>query len=63
MKDSNGNSVKSNTVKVTFSDVVTIVTQTANVSAKAGESIKLSVKAEGVGLTYQWYYKKSGAKS
>ena len=63
VKDRNGNSVQSNTIKVTFSDVVTIVTQPANVSAKAGESVKLTVKAEGVGLSYQWYYKKSGAKS
>ena len=63
VKDRNGNSVQSNTIKVTFSDVVTIVTQPANVSAKAGESVKLTVKAEGVGLSYHWYYKKSGAKS
>ena len=40
-----------------------IINQPADFSAKKGETVKLSVKAEGVGLTYQWYYKKSSAKS
>ena len=61
VKDSAGKSVQSNTIKVTFSDAVTIVTQPANVTVKTGADVKFTVKAEGVGLTYQWYYKKATA--
>ena len=63
VKDSTGKTIDSNTVKVVFSDVVTIVTQPSNVTAKTGDNVKFTVQAEGVGLTYQWYYKKAGATS
>ena len=63
VKDSTGKTIDSNTVKVLFSDVVTIVTQPANVTAKTGDNVKFTVQAKGVGLTYQWYYKKAGATS
>ena len=61
VKDSSGKKVQSNTIKVLFSDVVTIVTQPTNVTAKTGDNVTFKFVAEGVGLTYQWYYKKAGA--
>ena len=61
VKDSAGKSVQSNTVKVNFSDVVTIVTQPSDVTIKTGDNVTFKFVAEGVGLTYQWYYKKAGA--
>ena len=33
------------------------------VTTKSGEKVTFSIKASGNGLTYQWYYKKVGAKS
>ena len=63
VKDSTGKTIDSDTVKVLFSDVVTIVTQPANVTAKTGDNVKFTVLAEGIGLTYQWQYKKAGAAS
>ncbi len=38
-----------------------IVTQPADVTAKPGDTVTFSVEAQGDGLSYQWYYKKSGA--
>ena len=61
VKDSSGKKVQSNTIKVLFSDVVTIVIQPKNVTAKTGDNVTFKFVAEGVGLTYQWYYKKAGA--
>ena len=63
VKDSKGQTIDSDTIKVLFSDVVTIVTQPADVTAKTGDSVRFAVRAEGVGLTYQWQYKKAGAAS
>ena len=63
VKDRTGKTIDSKTIKVLFSDVVTIVTQPADVTAKTGDNVNFTVKAEGVGLTYQWQYKKAGAAS
>ena len=63
VKDSIGQKVQSKTIKVTFSDVITIVAQPNNVTAKTGDSVKFEVCAEGKDLTYQWYYKKADATS
>ena len=61
VKDSAGNSVKSNTVTIKFgTPAVKITTQPKNQTVTAGNTIKLSLTASGDGLTYQWYYKKSG---
>ena len=35
----------------------------SSVTVKSGEKVTFSIKASGDGLTYQWYYKKVGAKS
>ena len=61
VKDSAGKSVKSNTVKVTLSDVLAITAQPANVTASAGSNVTFTVKAKGIGLKYQWQFKKTGA--
>ena len=63
VKDSAGKSDKSNTVKITLSDVLAITAQPANVTTAANKSVTFTVKAKGTGLTYQWYYKKAGATS
>ena len=63
VKDSANKTVQSNTVKVLFTDLITVVKQPANVTAKTGSNITVAVGAEGVGLTYQWYYKKAGQTS
>ena len=37
-----------------------ITVQPVSQTMALGDTIQLSVKAEGVGLTYQWYFKKAG---
>ena len=60
--DVNGKSATSSSAKVTLKDEVKITKQPANASVKSGASVKFTVKATGIGLKYQWYYKKSGQK-
>ena len=40
--------------------MLAITQQPVNVSAKAGDSVKFTVKSKGMDLTYQWYFKKKG---
>ena len=40
---------------------VVISEQPKTAYAKSGETAKVTVKAEGDGLKYQWYYKNAGA--
>ncbi|MBR5429583.1 MAG: leucine-rich repeat protein, partial [Firmicutes bacterium] len=61
VKDSHGNSVKSNTVKINIGTPLKITTQPSNFSGAAGSTISFKVVAQGDGLTYQWYYKKTDA--
>ncbi len=61
--DRNGNWVESDTVTVTFDDNIEILQQPENQTVALGDSITLSVKAEGTGLKYRWYYKKEGQDS
>ena len=63
VKDSHGNSVISNTVKLTIGTPLKITTQPVNYTGAAGSTIKFTVAAQGDGLTYQWWYKKTGATS
>ena len=64
IKDSTGKSVKSNTVTVTVNGAeLKITTQPVNKSVKLGNSVTVSLSAQGSGLSYQWYYKKSGQSS
>ena len=54
IKDSAGNSVTTNTVRLY---VLGITTQPAAKTAKAGTTVKFTVAATGAGKTYQWQYK------
>ena len=63
--DKNGNSVDSEPATITIMEAtkLQITTQPSDVTAVSGTNTSFSVKAEGDGLEYQWYYKKSGASS
>ena len=60
VKDSAGNSVKSNTATVTLASGPIITTQPTNQNIVLGQSLTLSVKATGSALEYQWYFRKKG---
>ena len=55
------NYVSSDPCVVTLSYPIVIQTQPTDVTTSAGSTAKFSVKAQGSGLQYQWYYKKAGA--
>ena len=65
IKDSEGNSLESDIVTVSFGggekEPITIKTQPKNVTAQKGETVEFSVEAEGIGLTYQWQYRTSAS--
>ncbi len=63
VSDKSGNSLNSSTVKLILSGVITVTQQPTNKTVLLGKSVTLSLKAEGAGLTYQWYYKKAGESS
>ena len=67
IKDKTGNSLDSNTVKISFDNGQTgpirIKTQPKDVVTKKGETVEFSVEAEGTGLTYQWQYRTSASGS
>ena len=58
--DQFGNSVKTDTVTLSMKVPLKIVTQPKTGYAKMGEKVKVTVKAEGDGLSYQWYIKNAG---
>ena len=58
--DSYGNTIDSDTVKVTVYPQIVITSQPYSQTVKLGKSLTLSLTAEGSGLTYQWYCKKAG---
>ena len=60
VKDSSGKTITSNIIKVTVTTPLKITTQPKSQTITLGQSITVSVKAEGTGLTYQWYYMKAG---
>ena len=60
VKDKYGSSVKSSVVKLYVGNPAKIKTQPENASALSGKNVKLTVKASGDGLKYQWYYMKKG---
>ena len=61
--DAAGAKTKSDTVTIAVAGVPKITTQPVSQSIALGDTIKLSVKAEGAGLKYQWYFKKAGQTS
>ena len=63
VKDSAGNTVKTNTVTIKMAVPVKITKQPVSVAAASGETAKVSFTAEGDGLTYAWYFKNAGDSS
>ena len=63
VSDSGGNTVDSNIVRITVTQQLKIITQPMNKTVRVGDNVTLSLKAQGVGLSYQWYYKKVGQTS
>ena len=61
VKDSSGKKLESNTATVTLKNTLTITTQPQSVTTKPGDTVTFTVKATGIGLSYQWYVKKAGA--
>ena len=59
--DSYGNTVKSKTVSINMQTPLEILTQPKSVRVDEGATAKVTVKAQGDGLTYKWYYKNPGA--
>ena len=57
MTDGAGNRVNSSVMSVS---VLSISVQPVNQTVAAGNSITLSLKATGSGLSYQWYFRKKG---
>ena len=61
--DEAGNTLNSDAATVRIDQPLTLLTQPANVTAQAGESVTFKVSAQGTGkLSYQWYFRKSGMK-
>ena len=58
--DAEGNRIKSKTV--ILREAASITSQPKNTQAQSGNTVKVTVKASGDGLKYQWYVKNAGAK-
>ncbi len=56
--DGSGKSVNSKTATITISTEMKITEQPKSRTIVLGEPLTVSVKAQGIGLSYQWYYKK-----
>ncbi|MBR2783068.1 MAG: leucine-rich repeat protein [Firmicutes bacterium] len=61
--DAYGDTVQSDTVTVHKVAPLSITSQPVAYSGTAGSLVKFTVTASGEGLTYQWYFKKTGASS
>ena len=59
--DKYGKTVKTETFRLRMA--ATITSQPTNVSAKRGNTAKITVKAAGDDLQYTWYYKNAGKRS
>lgn len=63
VSDTYGNSVKSDVATLTMADPVKITTQPKTGYAQSGKTVKVTVAAEGDGLTYQWYIRNANKKT
>lgn len=61
--DSYGNTLKSDAGILYMGTPLKITTQPKSVTVAKNKTAKVTVKANGDGLKYTWYYKNSGAKS
>lgn len=57
------NYVSSDLCEITLLKGVSIISHPSNVTVNTGEEVSFTVKAQGSGLKYQWYYKKAGAST
>ena len=60
VSDESGARINSSSAALTVVPAIKITAQPAQVTVHSGETARFTVKAEGSGLTYQWYYKKAG---
>ena len=58
--DEYGNEVKSKTITLSIAKMAAITTQPKSVSIAKNKTAKFTVKAEGDGLKYQWFYQNPG---
>ena len=63
MTDRLNNTIPSETVTITITRQLAITQQPESQTIELGEPLNLSVTAEGMGLQYQWYFKKAGEDS
>lgn len=61
--DKYGNTVKTNTVTLSMKKDLKIVKQPVSASAYSGKKAKVTVKVNGFGLKYTWYYRDAGKSS
>ena len=61
VKDESGNSVQSNTVTISLRPAILITSQPEDAMAPDGELVRVTVEAEGEGLTYEWWYALAGS--
>ena len=59
--DKHGSSVTTDTVTISMKSGVTITKQPVSVAVAAGAQAKVTVSAQGEGLTYQWFYADAGS--
>lgn len=55
--DAKGNTMKTEIVTITMIKPIMITSQPKDAVAAEGETVEITVKAEGKKLTYEWYYK------
>ena len=60
VSDGSGNILESSPADITLHAPLEITRHPASVTAGIGEKVKFSVAAKGLGLSYQWYYRKVG---
>ena len=60
ISDESGTTVQSDPATLKVIPAIKITSQPVQATIHSGDTAKFSIAAEGVGLTYQWYYKKAG---
>ena len=63
VKDQYGIEVRSSVVTIKQAPKPKITTQPKSILQVSGKTVKITVKASGEGLKYQWYYAKKGSSS
>lgn len=58
--DKRGNTVKTNTVKLSMGTTLKITSQPKSMMAAGGSAVTAKVSVQGSGLSYRWYFKNKG---